>query len=602
MIQHGVFSEFFRIGRGCRQGDPASPYIFLLCVEIMGIMVRENKDITGITLFNNEFKLLQYADDTTILLDGSEKSLRAALTLVDQFSKFSGLKPNYDKTSCIKLGSLKHAILEFETTYNIKWSQDPFSFLGITFTVDLSEIMELNYRQKINDIRKMVNSWSKRNLSTLGRITVVKSLMIPKLTHLFISLPNPQKDLLREIDTLLFNYIWNSKVDRIARKYITRQYNEGGLRMINTHIFIKSLKLTWIRRLERSDSAWALLLRSSLPDWFSSIHVLGNHFVAEISHIINPFWKDVFDALCELKAKVKENVLLTPIWCNECFKINNKYIFFLRWFNRGIICIDDFLDENNNVLSLDDIHSKYNIRIPFVTYYSIVRQLSIIINHEQIVKIERPVLPKYLSILLSDKKGCKNIYNALMVNLCEKPKHEVKWENALHINANQGWWERHYNIPFHVTSDKKLQWLQYRINCRILGTNSYLCKIKIKNSDLCTFCNIESETIVHLFWDCIYVNPILGEFVTWVKTISKQNFELTAVDVILGKLNASAILNLLLILLKLYIYQQRLNNKTPDFTGFLSFLKYYQKLEKHVFQRRQQILQFYTKWSYYLLL
>ena len=39
----------------------------------MGIMVRENKDITGISLFNNEFKLLQYADDTTILLDGSEK-------------------------------------------------------------------------------------------------------------------------------------------------------------------------------------------------------------------------------------------------------------------------------------------------------------------------------------------------------------------------------------------------------------------------------------------------------------------------------------------------------------------------------------------------
>ena len=106
-----------------------------------------------------------------------------------------------------------------------------------------------------------------------------------------------------------------------------------------------------------------------------------------------------------LKLRFKENVLLTPIWCNECFKINNKYIFFLRWFNRGIICIDDFLDENNNVLNLDDIHSIYNIvlRIPFVRYYSIVRQLSIIINHEQIVKIERPILPKYLSILLSDK-------------------------------------------------------------------------------------------------------------------------------------------------------------------------------------------------------
>ena len=78
VIQHGVFSEFFTIGRGCRQGDPASPYIFLLCVEIMGLMVRQNKDISGIHLFGKEYKLIQYADDTTILLDGSEKSFEVS--------------------------------------------------------------------------------------------------------------------------------------------------------------------------------------------------------------------------------------------------------------------------------------------------------------------------------------------------------------------------------------------------------------------------------------------------------------------------------------------------------------------------------------------
>ena len=74
VIQHGVSSEFFKIGPDCRQGDPASPYIFLLYVEIMGLMLRENRDISGIiTLFGKEYKVLQYADDTTILLDGSEK-------------------------------------------------------------------------------------------------------------------------------------------------------------------------------------------------------------------------------------------------------------------------------------------------------------------------------------------------------------------------------------------------------------------------------------------------------------------------------------------------------------------------------------------------
>lgn len=92
VIQNGIFSEFFNIGRGCRQGDPISPYLFNICVEIMGIMIRQNKNIKGIHI-QKEYCLFQYADDTIMFLDGTEKSLKAALDLLFQFSKYSGLKP-----------------------------------------------------------------------------------------------------------------------------------------------------------------------------------------------------------------------------------------------------------------------------------------------------------------------------------------------------------------------------------------------------------------------------------------------------------------------------------------------------------------------------
>ena len=160
VIQHGFFSEFFSIGRSCRQGDPASPYIFRMCVEIIGLMIMDNSDTTGIYIFNTEYKLIQYADDTTIILDGSEKSLNAELSLVNQFSKFSGLKPNYNKTCCVKIGSIRSAELNFVNRYDIQWTQDPFTFLGIPFIDNLANIIDLNYTDKNNSIRKVISASS----------------------------------------------------------------------------------------------------------------------------------------------------------------------------------------------------------------------------------------------------------------------------------------------------------------------------------------------------------------------------------------------------------------------------------------------------------
>ena len=59
VIQNGFFSQFFGTGRGCRQGDPTSPYIFNLCVEILAILFRHNVDIKGIKIGKTEYSILQ---------------------------------------------------------------------------------------------------------------------------------------------------------------------------------------------------------------------------------------------------------------------------------------------------------------------------------------------------------------------------------------------------------------------------------------------------------------------------------------------------------------------------------------------------------------
>ena len=88
VIQSGKLSSFFKIGRGCRQGDPLSPYLFIICVEFLAVKIRNNKNIKGIKVNNIEFRISHYADDTSIILDGSESSLNQTILELERFSRY----------------------------------------------------------------------------------------------------------------------------------------------------------------------------------------------------------------------------------------------------------------------------------------------------------------------------------------------------------------------------------------------------------------------------------------------------------------------------------------------------------------------------------
>ena len=80
------FSEYFKLERGVRQGDPLFPYLFVLAIETLAIATRQNSEIKGIVIGKEETKLLQYADDTTATLLG-KNSATALFKLLGFFFK-----------------------------------------------------------------------------------------------------------------------------------------------------------------------------------------------------------------------------------------------------------------------------------------------------------------------------------------------------------------------------------------------------------------------------------------------------------------------------------------------------------------------------------
>ena len=108
LINNGLSSEYFNITRGARQGGPLSPYLFPLAVETLAITIRENEKIKGIFIYEQETKLLQYADDTAAVLSDIE-SANKLFELLDKFKEVSGLKGNSSKTEGLWIGSLKRS-------------------------------------------------------------------------------------------------------------------------------------------------------------------------------------------------------------------------------------------------------------------------------------------------------------------------------------------------------------------------------------------------------------------------------------------------------------------------------------------------------------
>ena len=103
--------------------------------------------------------------------------------------------------------STVNTYIPWEGKYGMEGT-DKFTILGIDYNVnEMGDITTLNVEKKINDIKKSIKLWQARKLSPYGKVTVIKSLFLSKITHLLLSLPSPQKTLFGEINTLFKKFL-----------------------------------------------------------------------------------------------------------------------------------------------------------------------------------------------------------------------------------------------------------------------------------------------------------------------------------------------------------------------------------------------------------
>ena len=129
-------------------------------------------------------------------------------------------------------------------------------------------------------------------------------------------------------------------------------------------------------------------------------------------------------------------------------------------------------------------------------------------------------------------------------------------------------------MPLKVTRDSKLQWFQLRLVNRILPTNDFLFKIKIVNSPLCSYCEQVPESYGHLFYECYIVKNFLVSLEKWMSDYDLIH-EFSLMSMIFGVLGNDSILNLIIILIKQYIYTSKFKKKSLNLNAFKLILNNY---------------------------
>ena len=144
-------------------------------------------------------------------------------------------------------------------------------------------------------------------------------------------------------------------------------------------------------------------------------------------------------------------------------------------------------------------------------------------------------------------------------------------------------------LTYKITNDTKLWDLQYRIINFIYNTNYLLKKKKIVDKENCDFCGFHTETLYHLFYDCITVNDFWKNVNIYWNNKSTTEVNLVKKDNIFGNVNYPSILNLIILLGKRYIHYCKINNMHPNHESFTRTLKDYYDLGKTIAEKQWKV-------------
>lgn len=279
---NGNVHVYFKGKRGLRQGDPLSPYLFVIAMNCLSHMLNraamETRFAYHTRCASTKLTHLSFADDLLIFIDGSVESVQQVLQVLKEFEHRSGLTVSMEKTSFYSSDLTQAETDLIQVSTGMSLGSLPIRYLGVP--MNSKKLSLTSCEPLIHQIKTKFSSWSVKSLSFAGRLLLIKAV-IAGINTFWCSAFILPKACIARINSLCGQFLWKGSLEgshtaRVSWETVVLTKRQGGLGVKDLRTWNRAcaIRLIWLLFF-RPDSVWVqwfkeVILKGSVHNYWST--------------------------------------------------------------------------------------------------------------------------------------------------------------------------------------------------------------------------------------------------------------------------------------------------------------------------------------------